>query len=277
MAKKTVTTKDSHSVTNSQYHSESTNQSKTQSQSATSKVLDEALRDKILAGLMGYMTDEEIDAYARNLLEPQKNAEREAAQQIYEQAKLSGEQEIENLAAALARGVKEQEKVYRQNMADVETAALARGMGRSSYTMETLANQGKRLSEAVSDLTEDNRRETAQAQSRISQAASQMAKTQARLETDYAKNLAAKVQELRESQRREYNQNYMSAVTGSMGTQTTGSSETQGSSVTDTVGRSETNSSSISVTKSSGSGGGSKSSDQVDAISGAAQSVKYRK
>jgi len=278
MARKTVTTKESHSVTNSQYHSESKSQSKTQSQSATSKVLDEALRDKILAGLMGYMTDEEIDAYARNLLEPQKNAESEAAQRIYEQAKLSGEQEIENLTAALARSVKEQEKAYKQNMADVETAALARGMGRSSYTMETLANQGKRLSEAVSELTEDNRRETAQAQSRISQAAAQKAQTQARLETDYAKNLAAKVQELKESQRREYNQNYMSAVTGSMGTSTTGSSETQGSSVTDTVGRSETNSSSISVTKTSGSGGGgSKSSDQVDAISGAAQSVKYRK
>ena len=278
MARKTVKTTSSHSVTNSQYHSESSSQSKTQSQRAMSKVLDEALRDKILAGLMGYMTDEEIDAYARNLLEPQKNAESEAAQRIYEQAKLSGEQEIENLTAALARSVKEQEKAYKQNMADVETAALARGMGRSSYTMETLANQGRRLSEAVSELTEDNRRETAQAQSRISQAAAQKAQTQARLETDYAKNLAAKVQELKESQRREYNQNYMSAVTGSMGTSTTGSSETQGSSVTDTVGRSETNSSSISVTKTSGSGGGgSKSSDRVDAISGAAQSVKYRK
>ena len=275
---KTVSTTNASSDSWSKTHSETRHESQTQSQSETHKVLDEELRDKILAGLMGYMTDEEIDAYARNLLEPQRNAEREAAQQIYEQAKLSGEQEIENLAAALSRSVKEQEKAYRQNMADVETAALSRGMGRSSYTMETLANQGRRLSEAISEMTEENKRETAQAQSRISQAASQMAKTQARLETDYAKNLAAKVQELKESQRREYNQNYLSAVTGSMGTKTSGSSETKGSSTTDTTGHSETNSSSISVTKTSGSGGGgSKSNDQVDAISGAAQSVKYRR
>ena len=277
MAKKTVKTTSSHSSTNSWSHSETQSQSKTQSQSTTSKVLDTALRDQILAGLMGHMTDEEIDAYARNLLEPEKNAQSEAAQQVYDAAKLSGEQEIENLAAALSRSVREQEKAYRQNMADVDTAALARGMGRSSYTMETLARQGERLSEAVRDLTEDNKRETAQAQARISQAAAQHAKTQARLETDYAKNLAAKVQELRESQRREYNQNYMSAVTGSMGSASTGSSQTTGSSTTDTTGHSETSSSSISVTKTSGSGGSAKkSNDQVDAISGAAQSVKYR-
>lgn len=278
MARKTVSTTESHSSTDSWSHSETQSQSKTQSQSATGKVLDEALRDKILAGLMGYMTDEEIDAYARNLLEPQKNAQSEAAEQIYEQAKLSGEQEIENLAAALARSVREQEKAYKQNMADVETAALSRGMGRSSYTMETLANQGRRLSEAVRELTQDNERQTAQAQARISQAAAHRTQTQARLETDYAKNLAAKVQELKDSQRKEYNQNYMSAVTGSMGSQTSGSSETKGSSVTDTVGHSETDSSSTTVTKTyGGGGGGGKSSDQVDAISGAAQSVKYRK
>jgi len=240
-------------------------------------VLDEALRDKILAGLMGYMTDEEIDAYAENLLSPQLSAELEGAQQIYEQAKLSGEQEIELLAAQLARDVKAQQKTYRQSMADVETAALARGMGRSSYTLDTLANQGERLAEAVRDLTDENDRRTQQTRERMTLSAQHHAKTQARLNADYARNLAAKVQELKESQRREYNQNYLTAVSGSMGSATAGSSQTSGSSTTDTTGLSETKGSSTTVTKTSGGGSSKKSNDSVDAVSGAAQSVKYRR
>ena len=267
----------SHSTTHSQYHSETKSQSATQSQSATSKVLDEALRDKILAGLMGYMTDEEIDAYAENLMAPQLSAELEGAQQAYEQAKLSGEQEIELLAAELARNVKEQNRAYKQSMADVETAALARGMGRSSYTLDTLANQGERLAEAVRDLQTDNGKRTQQVRDRMTLAAQQHARTQQRLNTDYAKNLAAKVQEIKENQRREYNQNYLTAVSGSMGSATAGSSQTSGSSTTDTTGFSETRGSSTTVTKTSGGGSSKKSSGGVDAVSGAAQSVKYRR
>ena len=158
MGRTTVSHTTSHSTTKSE------SQSKTQSQSTTSKVLDEALRDKILAGLMGYMTDEEIDAYARNLLEPQHSAQMEAAQQDYDTKKLMREQEIEDLAAALKRDVEQQEKAYRQSAAGVETAALARGMGRSSYTLQSLANQGNALAEAVRQLTADNARQQNQIQ-----------------------------------------------------------------------------------------------------------------
>ena len=84
------------STSNSKSHSESTSRSESQSQSSTSKVLDEALRDRILSGLMGYMTDEEIDAYAEDLLAPQRDAELEAAQQKADTARLAGEQEIES-------------------------------------------------------------------------------------------------------------------------------------------------------------------------------------
>lgn len=274
MAKTTHTSYES--TTNSQYHSQTQSQSQSQSQSATKKVLDTALRDQILSGLMGYMTDEELDAYARSLLEPQKNADKEAAQQAHERKKLALEQEIESLAAQLARSVKEQERAYGKSMADVQTAALSRGMGRSSYTLETLAAQGRRLSEQIRDLTEENRRDTAQRQAQITQSAAQNAQIQGRIETDYAKNLAAKVQELRESQRRDYNQNYLSAVSGSMGSQTTGSASTAGKSTTDTSGSSTTKGSSTTTTSSGGGGSKKKSSGGVDAISGAASSVKYR-
>ena len=99
MARITVSNSTHESTTTSESHSKSQSQSQSQSQSSTKKVLDEKLRDQILSGLMGYMTDEEIDAYAENLLRPQRDAQLEAARQKYETERLLGEQEIENLAA----------------------------------------------------------------------------------------------------------------------------------------------------------------------------------
>lgn len=278
MARITVSNSSHESTTKSQYHSESKSESQSQSQSATKKVLDEKLRDEILSGLMGYMTDEEIDAYAENLLRPQRDAQMEAARQKYETARMQGEQEIEDLAADLARSIDEQKRSYAQSAADVQTAALARGMGRSSYTLDTLAGEGERMARAVRELTDENARKSEQIRAQMAQAAQQNTQTIGRLNTDYAAQLAAKVQELRESQRKAYNQNYLAAVSGSMGTSTSGQSSTQGSSTSDTTGTSHTRGSSSTVTKSYSTGGSSKKSQaQVDAVSGAAQSVKYRR
>lgn len=279
MARITQSYTDYHRTTDSKTHSESTSQSESQSQSATRKVLDEALRDKILSGLMGTMTDEEIDAYAQNLLAPQHSAELEAAQQKYDAAKLTGEQEIESLASELARSISAQKSSHAQSAADVQTAALARGMGRSSYTLETLANTGDRLARAVRELTEENEQKTGQVRKQIALAAQQNAQTQGRLNADYAKALAAKVQELKQSQRKEYNQNYLTAVSGSMGSATSGTSSTQGNATSDASSTSQTQGSSTTVTKSASTGGAKKKQvpDRVDAVSSAAPSVKYRR
>lgn len=282
MARITVSDRAYGSTTRSQYHSESKSESQSRNQSETKKVLDEKLRDEILSGLMGYMTDAEIDAYAENLLRPQRDAQLEAAQQQYETARLQGEQEIENLAAELGRSIEEQRRSYARSAADVQTAALARGMGRSSYTLDTLANEGDRMARAVRELTQENERKNAQIRKQMAQAQQQNTQTMGRLNTDYAAQLAAKVQELKQSQRKEYNQNYLTAISGSMGSSTSGQSSTTGSSMSDTTGISQTEGSSKTVTKSySASSGSNKSSKnsaaQVDAISGAAQSTKYRR
>lgn len=278
MARITVSNSTHESTTTSESHSKSKSESQSQSESTTKKVLDEKLRDGILSGLLGYMTDEEIDAYAENLLRPQRDAQLEAAQQKYETERMLGEQEIENLAAELSESIDKQRRSYAQSSADVQTAAIARGMGRSSYTLDALAAEGDKTARAIQDLTRENERKNAQVRAQMAQAEQQNAQTAGRVNADYAAQLAAKVQELRESQRREYNQNYLTAVSGSMGTSTSGKSSTQGSSTTDTTGISHTQGSSSTVTKSYGTGGGSKSSGtQVDAISGAAKSVKYRR
>ena len=138
-----VTSTSYSSTTNTTGHSQTQSQSQSKSQSTTQKMIDEKLRDQILAGLMGYMTDEEIGRYAENLLRQELDARLEAAQQTYDTAKLGREQEMEGLAAALTRSIADQERIYAKNAAGVQTAALARGMGRSSYTLQALANEGR--------------------------------------------------------------------------------------------------------------------------------------
>lgn len=187
-------------------------------QETTSKnVLDEALRDTILGGFTAQMTDDEIQKYAEALLAPQKNAALEASQQSYEASKLGYEQEMENLAVQLADAIGKQQMQYGQNIAGLETSALARGMGRSSYLLNTEAALGQALAETIRNLSNENTRQTAQIQRNLTLAEQQNAQTQGRINTDYAAQLAAKVQELKQNQRAGYNQNYMSAVSSALG------------------------------------------------------------
>ena len=136
-------------------------------------------------------------------------------------------------------------------------------MGRSSYTLQTLANQGDALAKAVQQLTDESTRQSGKIQQQITQAAQQNSQTQGRLNTDFASQLAAKVQELKENQRKEWNSNYLTAISAAMGQQTTGSQQTSGT--TDTTGEQHTEGSShsTSVTYTNRGGGGSKTYGQM--------------
>ena len=272
-----ITETDTSSKSDSKSKEHSQSQSRSDSQSTTKKLLDSDLMNQILGGLVRNMTDEEINQFAENLLRPQLNAALEESRQNYETTKLSKEQELENLAASLTRAIDEQNTAYRKSAANVETAALSRGMGRSSYTLQTLANQGDALAKAVRQLTDENTRQSGQIQQQITQAAQQNSQTQGRLNTDFASQLAAKVQELKESQRKEWNSNYLTAISAAMGQQTTGSQQTSGT--TDTTGEQHTEGSShsTSVTYTNRGGGGKKNkSGDIDAVTSAAPSTKRR-
>lgn len=272
-----ITETDTSSKSDSKSKEHSQSQSRSDSQSTTKKLLDSDLMNQILGGLVRNMTDEEINQFAENLLRPQLNAALEESRQNYETTKLSKEQELENLAASLTRAIDEQNTAYRKSAANVETAALSRGMGRSSYTLQTLANQGDALAKAVRQLTDENTRQSGQIQQQITQAAQQNSQTQGRLNTDFASQLAAKVQELKESQRKEWNSNYLTAISAAMGQQTTGSQQTSGT--TDTTGEQHTEGSShsTSVTYTNRGGGGKKNkSGDIDAVTSAAPSAKRR-
>lgn len=258
-----ITETDTSSKSDSKSKEHSQSQSRSDSQSTTKKLLDSDLMNQILGGLVRNMTDEEINQFAENLLRPQLNAALEESRQNYETTKLSKEQELENLAASLTRAIDEQNTAYRKSAANVETAALGRGMGRSSYTLQTLANQGDALAKAVQQLTDENTRQSGQIQQQITQAAQQNSQTQGRLNTDFASQLAAKVQELKENQRKEWNSNYLTAISAAMGQQTTGSQQTSGT--TDTTGEQHTEGSShsTSVTYTNRGGGRSKTYGQT--------------
>ena len=272
-----ITETDTSSKSDSKSKEHSQSQSRSDSQSTTKKLLDSDLMNQILGGLVRNMTDEEINRFAENQLQPQLNAALEESQQNYETTKLSKEQELENLAASLTRAIDEQNTAYRKSAANVETAALGRGMGRSSYTLQTLANQGDALAKAVRQLTDESTRQSGQIQQQITQAAQQNSQTQGRLNTDFASQLAAKVQELKENQRKEWNSNYLTAISAAMGQQTTGSQQTSGT--TDTTGEQHTEGSShsTSVTYTNRGGGGKKNkSGDIDAVTSAAPSAKRR-
>lgn len=217
----------SQSVSRGQSTSTSTNTGRSQSESTsrsesiTQKVLDEEMLERILSGLTQQMTDEQIETYAENLLAPVLHAQLEESQQEYEAARLGREQEIENLAQLLGRDIAAQNAAYRQGRADIETDALARGMGRSSYTLQTLAEQGEALAQAVRELTDENTRKTEQIHRQITLAADQNAQTQGRLRENYAQSLAAKVQELKEQQRQRGDSQYLTAISAALGQKTT--------------------------------------------------------
>ena len=258
-----ITETDTSSKSDSKSKEHSQSQSRSDSQSTTKKLLDSDLMNQILGGLVRNMTDEEINQFAENLLRPQLNAALEESRQNYETTKLSKEQELENLAVSLTRAIADHNTAYSTPAANVETAALGRGMGRSSYTLQTLANQGDALAKAVQQLTDENTRQSGQIQQQITQAAQQNSQTQGRLNTDFASQLAAKVQELKENQRKEWNSNYLTAISAAMGQQTTGSQQTSGT--TDTTGEQHTEGSShsTSVTYTNRGGGRPKTYEQL--------------
>lgn len=244
-----VTTTSSSSSSKTQSHSTTKSESQSRNESTSSKFLDAKLRDEILAGLMGTMTDAQIEAYAENLLRPQLNAGLEAAQHEYDTTELAKRQEIENIAEQLKRAVDAQRAAYGRSMTDIQTGALARGMGRSSYALQTMAAQGSALAQSIRSLTDESARQSAQIQQQITQAAQQRARTQNRLNQDYAASLAAKAAELRREQQKEYNTNYLTAVSGSLGQRTQGTSSTQGSAQTRSTGTSSSSSYSVTRTR----------------------------
>ena len=232
-----------------------------QSQSITQAVINSELLAQILAGLKdaGYTqkTTDELMKIAEDYYLPQYNAEIEAEKQAQAVKDMSYTQQLENLQSAYGKNINVQNAAYDKSRAALETGALARGMGRSSYTMATLAGNDQARSAALAQLADDYLQNVRQVTDEQTLSAAQSAETIGRLNADKATNITNKLRELADTEYQKYitgvnqqNANYLAAVQAAMGQMTTG--QTTGTSKTSET--SNTTGQSTQVTYAGGSG-----------------------
>lgn len=233
----TVTTKSSATST-SQSTGGSRQQSQSKSQQTSQRVVDQKLLSQILAGLAdeGYTprTEAQLQQAAQDRYEPIYNAEVEAAKQLHEKSDLALSQQLDEVLSGIERQKQTQNAAYDRARANIETAALGRGMGRSSYTTSTLANNDIARARALESIDTEASRKANQIAQQRAQLAGQLSQTLGRLSTDRAKKVTSYLQDLydqeysrRKSAAEAQNQNYLTAMNMSMGTQTTGSQSTE--------------------------------------------------
>lgn len=276
-----------------QSQSQSTQQQ--QSSQVTQNLLNSELLAQILGGLQnaGYTqkTSEELAKIAQDAYLPIYNAEIEAAKQAQAAKDLTYAQQLETLAGAYGKNVDAQNAAFDQSRARIETGALARGMGRSSYTLSTLNQNDMARSAALAQLADDYSRDVRQVSDQRTQAAAHSAETLGRLEADKATNIANQLTQLAEREYEKYitgvntqNSNYLAAVQAAMGQQTTGQQTSVGQQTTtgqssmtgSTNTQAQSGGESVQVTKVGGSGsGGSGGSGSTSAATGSVYRADY--
>ena len=218
-----------------------------QSQSITQAVINSELLAKILAGLQdaGYTqkTTDELMKIAEDYYLPQYNAEIEAEKQAQAVKDMSYTQQLENLQSAYGKNIDVQNAAYDKSRAALETGALARGMGRSSYTMATLAGNDQARSAALAQLADDYLQNVRQVTDEQALSNAQSAETIGRLNADKATNITNKLRELADAEYQKYitgvnqqNANYLAAVQAAMGQMTTGQTTETSTQVTTSGG-----------------------------------------
>ena len=233
MAKNSTVTTTTQSSSTTQGTSGSQSQGQSSSQQTTQKVIDQQLLAQLLQGLadMGYTprSEEALRQAAENRYNPLYNAEVEAAKQKQQQTDLALSQQLSELLSGISRQKETQNGAYDKARANIETGALSRGMGRSSYTTSTLSNNDIARAKALSQIDEDANRQTGQIGAQRTQLTQQLAETLGRLSTDKETNISNYLQDLydQEFQRAQAanaakNQNYLTAVDLAMGTKTNG-------------------------------------------------------
>ena len=218
-----------------------------QSQSITQAVINSELLAQILAGLQdaGYTqkTTDELMKIAEDYYLPQYNAEIEAEKQAQAVKDMSYTQQLENLQSAYGKNIDVQNAAYDKSRAALETGALARGMGRSSYTMATLAGNDQARSAALAQLADDYLQNVRQVTDEQALSNAQSAETIGRLNADKATNITNKLRELADAEYQKYitgvnqqNANYLAAVQAAMGQMTTGQTTETSTQVTTSGG-----------------------------------------
>ena len=149
-------------------------------------------------------TDDEIKAAAEAQVNSQYDAAKLNAQQAADKTTLALQQQLESLAPSYDRQLEESRKAYEQAYSKVDRQALSRGMQRSSYNAQVLANLLQEGNKAAGDIQAQRTAQEANINANISQTAQQLAEQLAQMETARASDLKAAEDALRDQ---EYNRN----------------------------------------------------------------------
>lgn len=259
-------------TSNTSSNSASTSSAQTSDWQLSSRFLDEELLRRLLQGLASPTytpkTDEELQQLAEQRYAPEYAAAVEAAKQQQQQQDLALSQQLAGILAGLDRERAGQNAAFDQARARIELDALERGMGRSSYTLSTLAGNDAARAEALRQVDEDANRQAADIGQQRTQLADQLAQTLGRLQQDRATNVSNYLQELydreydrAQADRAARNADFLTAVELASGTRTQGGSQR----TEQTSGWSNSASSTATVKSAPSSSGGSKTSSKTAA------------
>lgn len=134
-------------------------------------------------------TDEEIKAQAQGEYQSYYDQLRLAAQQQQQQQDLALEQQRGALATTYSKQKEQSAKAYAQNYSQADRQALSRGMQRSSYNNQTLANINTQSAEAQQAIQDQQ----AAAEGNIDQQRTQLAQQLAQQISQYSASQAADV------------------------------------------------------------------------------------
>ena len=133
---------------------------------------------------------------------------RRAATQQQEQNDLRLEQQRNALQAAYDRNREQSAQQYAQAYSQADRALLARGMGRSSYGLQTLSNVALQGAQAQADIYRQQSEKEQEIEDQRTQLSQQLQATLAGYEAEQAKDTLKRVQEMEET---DYDRNVAAA------------------------------------------------------------------
>ena len=145
-------------------------------------------------------TDEQIAQQAQNQYRSQYDAQRLAAQQQAEATDLGLQQQLSQLGASYDRQMEEAQKATRQAMSQFDRNSLGRGMQRSSYNAASLANINTQGNRTLNDIQQARTDQEGNIAAQRALAQQQLAAQLANLDTGYAADVQAAIDQLRDQE-----------------------------------------------------------------------------
>lgn len=159
-----------------------------------------ALRDELISSIQRPtytpLTPDEIRQQAAGAVGAHYDAQRLAAEQAAARTDLALEQQLAGLGAAYDKQREQSQAAYDRAVSDTDRAMLGRGMQRSSYAAQTLANLREEGADAQREISDQETQAAGNINSQRAQLAQQLAQQMASLNVSEAADVQSRVDEL---------------------------------------------------------------------------------